>query len=180
MHFVDQVPHLITDLQQRLTCYPAARYQALAADASQLRFSEDQRHLVIIAGVGGEHSVEILRKILPRHPDQPLDFLFCPATTQFDLREYLADQGFALLHETMVTEKGRDYEVIGARWNPQTDGLPTVSKTGSHWDLGNEVHQRYLTKLITHYQRRTLGDNASEAQRILNIYQATWDSLACR
>lgn len=179
VHFVDQIPHLITNLQGRLAPYPSERYRTLAADASQLRFSDQQRHLIIIAGVGGENSVEILRQILPKHPEQSLDFLFCPATTQFDLREYLHEQRFALLHETMVTEKGRDYEVIGARWNSESSDLPQVSKTGNHWDLTNDVHHRYLTKLIKHYQRRTLGDNASEAQRILDIYQAAWNSLTC-
>lgn len=183
VHFVDQASHLIDELRPRLASYPANRYQTQAVDASELRFDADRRHLIIIAGVGGEHSVDILREILRNHqglsPERfSLDFLFCPTTTQFDLREYLTDESFGLLHETMVTEKGRDYEVIGARWTAHSTDLPRVSKTGNHWDLRDAVHYRYLTKLIKHYQRRTLGNNAVEARRILDIYQATWDQLA--
>lgn len=177
VYFVDQARHLIDDLQQRLKVYPADRYQAFTADAGQLQLAPDKRPLIIIAGIGGELSIDIIHQILHNHQGHSLDFLFCPTTTQFDLREYLAEKPFELLHETMVTEKGRDYEIICARWNsPQPHPQP-VSKTGEHWDLNDAVHHRYLSKLIRHYQRRTLGENAREARRVLTIYQTLWQQL---
>jgi tRNA (adenine22-N1)-methyltransferase len=178
VHFVDQVAHLIEGLRPRLKEYPADRYQTLIADASELRFVAERRHLIIIAGVGGEHSVDIVRAIVANHPQQTLDFMFCPTTTQFDLREYLAESAFELLHESLVSDKNREYEVICARSNVQDTPKPTVSHTGRHWDLSIAAHRRYLTKLITHYQRCTLGTQAAEAQRILDAYQATWERAA--
>lgn len=198
IHFVDQASHLIDALHPRLATYGLSGYHALGADASELRFAAQQSHLIIIAGVGGEHTVDIVRAIVANHPQQSLDFMFCPTTTQFDLREYLAESPFQLLHETLVSEKGREYEVIAVRHTGATITGATitdttltgttitdapisgrrVTSTGEHWDLSDPAHHRYLSKLITHYRRCTLGSQATEAQRILDCYLATWDRLA--
>lgn len=178
IHFVDQASHLIDALHPRLATYGLSGYHALSADASELRFDARQSHLIIIAGVGGEHTVDIVSAIVANHPHQSLDFMFCPTTTQFDLREYLADAHFQLLHETLVSEKGREYEVICVRHRHDGTAGRLVSKTGEHWNLSDPTHRRYLTKLITHYRRCTLGSQGEEAKRILDCYQATWDQLA--
>lgn len=178
IHFVDQASHLIDALHPRLATYGLSGYHALGADASELRFAAQQSHLIIIAGVGGEHTVDIVRAIVANHPQQSLDFMFCPTTTQFDLREYLAESPFQLLHETLVSEKGREYEVIAVRHADAPISGRRVTSTGEHWNLSDPAHHRYLSKLITHYRRCTLGSQATEAQRILDCYLATWDRLA--
>lgn len=178
--FVDQVAHLIDEVGQRLNHYPPERYITLTADASDLTLSSHQRHLVVIAGVGGEHTVDIVRKIQGNHSHNNIDFLFCPTTTQFDLRQYLHHQPFELLHESMVTERGRGYEVLLVRKIAGGSEINPVSLTGNFWDLSIEVHRQYLTKLITHYQRRTRGNQSLEAQRVLAIYQQKWKELQAK
>ncbi len=177
LHFNDQVVHLIDDLQQRLDQYPAdtiiPSFSASAADAGQLRINSQHKSLIILAGIGGEHMVNILKALLQHHSDHQLDFLFCPTTTQFDLREYLSLQGFALMHESLVQERGRSYEVIHARW-PQTHEFDLVSRTGAFWSASETSHLDHLRKLIKHYQRRTLGDQKQEAQRVLGFYLDCW------
>ncbi len=180
LHFNDQVAHLIDDLQQRLSEYPTGAitpsYSASAADAGQLRIKPQDKSLIILAGIGGEHMVNILTPLLQRHSDHQLDFLFCPTTTQFDLREYLSLQRFSLIHESLVQERGRSYEVIHARW-PQTHYLEAVSPTGTFWSATEQSHLDHLSKLIKHYQRRTLGDQKQEAQRVLGLYSTLWLSI---
>jgi len=180
LHFNDQVPHLIDDLRQRLNQYPdqflIPSYSAGAMDAGQLELNGEHSNLLILAGIGGEHMVDILKPLVNRHKQQSIDFLFCPATTQFDLREYLAEQNFELLHESLVTERNRDYEVIHARWGSSKDG-ETVSRTGLFWQAENKIHQRYLRKLIHHYQRCTQGDQQKEAQRVLGFYLRLWQKI---
>ncbi|MAZ88913.1 MAG: hypothetical protein CL693_14880 [Cellvibrionaceae bacterium] len=177
LHFNDQVPHLIDDLQQRLDDYPAdaitPSYSASAADAGQLQINPQNKSLIILAGIGGEHMVNILKPLLQRHSDHQLDFLFCPTTTQFDLREYLSLQKFSLIHESLVQERGRSYEVIHARWQ-QAHGLDPVSPTGAFWSASEQSHLDHLSKLIKHYQRRTLGDQKQQAQRVLGLYLTLW------
>ncbi len=181
LHFNDQVPHLIDDLINRLEQLPSdylkASYSAAAMDAGQLRLTENHNNLVILAGIGGEHMVDILTPLLKNH-QVSIDFLFCPATTQFDLREFLAENHFELLQESLVTERNRDYEVIHARYHSNAQGkFEAVSRTGVFWQASDKVHLRYLRKLITHYQRCTQGDQKIEAQRILNFYLELWQEI---
>lgn len=178
VHFVDQASHLIEALPARLELYGVSGYETQSADAGQLRLAPDQSHLLIIAGIGGELSVSIVSALLANHPEQTLDFLFCPTTTQFDLRQYLAHGPFDLLHEALVSEKGQDYEVIAVRRHAHGNKERAVTVTGEHWDLSEPAHHRYLTKLTTHYRRCTRGAEAAEAQRILDCYLATWDRFA--
>ncbi len=172
LFFVDQLPHIIERLHTKLESFPDNRYQTIVADAATLNFAADKHHLVILAGVGGEHIIDIIKAIELKHPQGNIDFIFCPATTQYNLREYLASQPFALAHESITSEKNRDYEVIHvkARASDQ-DNKSSVSLTGDMWDAKNTNHRRYLTKLITHYERQTKSSSPSRPQQILELYQ---------
>ena len=175
LYFVDQISHIIEQLASklhRLTDGNSAGYKTIAADASELSFPSGQRHLVILAGVGGEHIVDIMRAIEARQHNCQIDYLLCPTTTQFDLREYLVAAAFDLQHESLVAEKGRDYEVIWV--SARTEAGNKVSLTGGMWDESNGHHQRYRNKLMTHYQKQTRGRqlvHTQRAARILSLYQ---------
>ena len=176
--FVDQIPDLINRLKQRLEAFPSKNYAALAADAGQLVFDSNKRHLVILAGVGGEHSIDIVSAIIDKHPAVTIDYLFCPTTTQFNLREYLAQNAFSLCAETIVSEKGRDYEVIHVNTKLAGEKVNApVSLTGDMWAPYNSHHKRYLSKLIKHYERQTLGHNSEKPKQILARYQQRREQL---
>lgn len=182
LHFNDQVPHLIEDLLERLSRYPSnalrPTYSAAAMDAGQLKLDKKHNNLLILAGIGGEHMVNILDPLLNNHQHQKIDFLFCPATTQFNLREFLAKNNFGLIFESLVTERNRDYEVIHARYNGAVSiGTKKVTHTGVFWKADNAIHLRYLRKLIDHYQRSTQGDEKIEAQRVLSFYLELWQDM---
>jgi len=182
VYFVDQKPHIIDELQGKLNQLHeddiAGRYQTLAADAGALQFSVGQRHLVILAGVGGEHLIDILSAIHQQPACGEIDYILCPTTAQFDLREYLVAENFELLHEQLVSEKGRDYEVIfTSRMIQSGQGL---SLTGNMWDLQNPNHQRYHHKLVQHYERQALGRDevsSSKAKDILGHYRDSFSSI---
>ncbi|NIB38087.1 hypothetical protein HBA55_00740 [Pseudomaricurvus alkylphenolicus] len=176
--FVDQVPHLIEELKPRLCEFASEHYDAIAGDAGQLRIDSQHRNLVIIAGVGGECMVDILSRLEVNNSLAQLDFIFCPTTSQYDLREYLANREFGLLYESLVTEKGRDYELIYAQGSCRSSSQPQVSLTGQLWDRKNALHSRHLKKLITHYQRCTRGEKAPRAQVILDEYLACWKRMS--
>jgi tRNA (adenine22-N1)-methyltransferase len=178
VHFVDQLPHLISDIADRFSQDEALRqfshddYQLHAIDAGSVHFGSNLKHLAVFAGIGGELTIQMLMRLAAQHTQQPIDYVFCPSTTQFDLREYLHDSGFVLLQESLVTEKGRQYEIIWAR-SPVADTIgPRVSLTGDLWQADNPDHQRYLNKLITHYRNRLKRDPTGRAQYILRQYQA--------
>jgi tRNA (adenine22-N1)-methyltransferase len=182
--FVDQVPHIIEQLQGQLErepeVYSPERYQAVSGDAGALVFDPAVTHLVILAGIGGEHIVDIMRDIADNTNNNAkaarIDYLLCPTTTQFDLRQYLHAECYGLLQESIVSEKGRDYEVIHVR--QPLSGLDTgsekpeqVSLTGRMWQPDHEHHQRYHKKLLQHYQRQMRGPKRERAESIVNHYQ---------
>jgi len=175
VYFVDQVPHIIGQLKDKLDdlaerLLSPRNYQAIAADASQLRFPDGQRHLVILAGVGGEHIVDIIKAIEQQPYDCRIDYLLCPSTTQFNLREFLIEQGFGVKHENLVAEKGRDYEVLLVT-SKQDHIWQALMPVGGMWEEDNPNHLRYQKKLVGHYQNQTRGKDAVRARQILAHYQ---------
>ena len=105
--FVDQLMHLIEQLSVRLGTFDESRHELITADAGELNFNDELRHLVILAGVGGETSVEIVKAIEDRHPAVQIDYIFCPSTSQKALREYLTNNNFQQAFEDLVLDNKR-------------------------------------------------------------------------
>ncbi len=155
LFFVDQLPHIINQLTDKLRrFYPAeysAKYDLIAADAGNLSFDSQYRHLVVLAGVGGEVTIKIINTIECNHPDVQIDYIFCPNSKQSVLREYLATQNFSLFSERLVSENKRYYEIIyiqgKAIENSRVGELSRVPVNCKLWDQDNTDHQYYLKKI---------------------------------
>lgn len=147
--FVDQLPHLIEQLTHKLEPFVTGKHQLIAAPAGDLNFELQQRHLVIIAGVGAETVVQIMQDIECRHENVDIDYILCPSTIKNILREYLFKERFGLLFEQLVCENKRYYEIILVRGNALNSELPIVSESCEMWDENNADHQRYLKKINT-------------------------------
>lgn len=147
--FVDQLPHIIEQLTNRLAPFSTGKHELITADAGDLVFDSKNRHLVILAGVGGECIIEIIREIESNHPDAQIDYIFCPSSRHNLLREYLSSQALGLLFERIVCEKRRCYEIIYVQGKAEPGLLPTVSLTCDLWDMNNIDHQQYLKKINT-------------------------------
>ena len=176
LYFIDQVPHIIKQLASRLRGYPGDHYRTIATDAGLIEFPPNKRHLVILAGIGGERIIEILRNIARNTVNEQIDYLLCPSTGHYELREYLSTTAFCLHHESIVSEKGRDYEIILINAIPTTDSKNRVSLTGKMWDKGNANHHRHHRRLMTHYQKQSLGNKAQRAEMILQHYENCLDN----
>jgi len=145
--FVDQLPHLIEQLSSKLLVFDTGKHELIAADAADLSFNADQRHLVILAGVGGDTSVEIVRAIESKHPTVQIDYIFCPSTSQKSLREYLAHYNFALASESLVCDNKRYYEILYVKGKILGSDHRKVSLSCDLWDKDNSDQQRYLRKI---------------------------------
>ncbi|GAA5314800.1 MAG: tRNA (adenine(22)-N(1))-methyltransferase TrmK [Candidatus Pelagadaptatus aseana] len=170
--FVDLIPTLIEQVEQRIEKYEATGCLAITADVGKLEFNPEQKHLVIIAGIGGENIAVILEAIRQKRGFSNMDFIFCPTTTQYHLRSYLAKNGFISVTEKLVTESNRDYEIIGTR---QDINGPPISPTGTFWDPQQPAHRRYLTKLIRHYNNQNREDPSNEKRLIAEAYSRQLD-----
>jgi len=152
--FVDQVAHIMQQLEAKLSPFKYEKYELITGDAAELNFDPDISHLVILAGVGGERTVQILSAIENNNPDIELDYIFCPSTSQGALREYLVSEKYALLQETLVYENKRYYEVLYVRTAFADTELPSVSLSCELWDTNDAKQKKYLQKLEKHENKK--------------------------
>ena len=177
IHFVDIVPELMTALDRKLERFfphSASVWETHCLDVKALPLDQYQgRHLVIIAGVGGDLMVQFIHALVQRYPDHSIDFLLCPVHHQFMVRHQLGELDFSLKQEVLVEENQRFYEVLlvssasdrQSAISPFGDGIWKADTAGQA-----EVARRYLNKTIAHYQRIQRG-SADNVQPIIDGYQ---------
>lgn len=172
-HFVDVVPTLTDALQVQLERFSdgplkGRDWQVHCKDVAALRLPESSgRQLIIIAGVGGDLTLEMVQAITRSHPDQALEFMLCPVRHHYQLRQGLIALGYGLLDESLVCENKRYYEIIHVSSNSDC----VISPIGDRmWDLSRALDRDYLTRTIAHYER--MGRNVGqEAEPILAHYR---------
>ena len=195
IHFVDVVPELMRQLENKLVqFFPAnsqsnsqsiaqlnsqsisrARWQVHCMDVSALPLQNfSGKHLVIIAGVGGDLMTEFVRAIYQQHPNIEIDFLLCPVHHQFTLRQQLIQYDFSLLTEVLMVENQRFYEILFV--SSRQKSCAPISPVGSLMWQTNTPEQLtiavdYLSKTLAHYQRMQLSRDA-DVQSIIDAYSA--------
>ncbi|UTW14356.1 tRNA (adenine(22)-N(1))-methyltransferase TrmK [Marinobacterium rhizophilum] len=197
IHFVDRVPALMGDLEQKLlrfcplqpTQLPtppsvqapikgSSEWHLHCLDVATLPLQQHAgRHLVIIAGVGGDLMIQLVSAIHSAHPTADIDFLLCPVHHQFALRQQLIRLGFGLRNEALVEENRRCYEILllctpAAR----CQAADSISPVGNQlWRAASATETKiasdYLDKTLRHYKRIQQG-NKADVQHIIRAYQA--------
>jgi len=147
--FVDQLPHLIEQLNSKLSPFDTGRHELVTADAGELKFDASVQHLVILAGVGGDTSVHIIQNIINNHPTGLIDFILCPSSSKKTLRQYLAENKFGLHKEKLVLDNKRYYEVLFVNRKPAESDYSEVLIDCNLWVEDNPDHQKYLKKINT-------------------------------
>lgn len=168
--FVDQIPHIMQVLERRLVEFSNERYSVITSDAGSLTFAENQQHLIVLAGVGGTTTVDIINSICAKNRGGNIDFIVCPTKSLFDVRECLVEYNFSLAREFLVMENNRSYEVIYVTSRKMDEAHSELSLVGAMWDKQNIEHQCYLLKLVAHYQRESQGKGRERSKRILQHY----------
>lgn len=153
VHFVDVVSPLIDVLTAKLEQqHPDSDcWETHYCDLNRLTLPDrHSEHLVIIAGVGGDLTIEFVKNMIANNPQHKIEFLLCPVRHNAKVRQALKDLGLKLFNESIVFDKGLFYEVIHASSKAQEE----IAITGSlMWDNQNPKHLQYLEKTIEHYER---------------------------
>ena len=180
VHFVDQVDTLIVSLDKKLSNqYDPSRWKTHCIDTALLclpntESDEEAAHLVVIAGVGGDLLIALVKAILANNPDLPIEFILCPVRQNYQVRQALIEANMSLIDEALVKEKGLYYEVL----HVSTVEGKSVSSVGSlMWDFSEEEHRTYLKRTLEHYHRRLRGD-PEQVMPIIQQYSALLDNLA--
>ena len=179
VHFVDVVEPLIAEVEAKLQRFftlgfPEHAWQVHCTDVTQLQVSSaalanaNSKHLMVIAGVGGDLLIDLVSALVKANPGQNMEFLLCPVLHNYKVREALVDMQFGLINEHLVCENNRFYEVMHVSMGVEQP----ISLTGSlMWDLSREEDQAYLERTISHYQRKS-KNSAKNVEQILCDYKA--------
>ena len=177
IHFVDIVPELMAELDRKLERFfphNTSAWETHCLDVEALPLDQyDGKHLVIIAGVGGDLMVQFINALVQRYPNHAVDFLLCPVYHQSMVRRQLIELDFSLRQEVLLEENQRFYEILLV--SSVSDALSKVSPFGEAIWKANTAEQartaeRYLNKTLNHYQRIQRG-NAENVQSIIDGYQ---------
>lgn len=186
IHFVDIVPELMRELEQKLahffpTSSPVtdklhSQWQVHCMDVAALPLQTlNGKHLVIIAGVGGDLILELVQAIYKQNPTAELDFLLSPVHHLYNLRQQLIRYGFSLKQEVLLLENQRFYELLYVstqRANPHNPISPVGSQLWQANTPGQaKIATAYLHKTLEHYRRMQLSQGVA-VQHIIDAYGA--------
>ena len=159
--FVDilspQMALLEKDLQGRFSG-DNANWQVICQDLNDLEVPEVESQLFIIAGVGGNKTIQFIESLCAAMPTLPFDLLLCSVHGNYAVRKVLIEHGFFLKEEQIVFENNRFYEAIYV----SQSGGQAIAATGSvMWDKVNPKHQQYWQKTLDHYRKKAAADPAA-------------------
>ncbi|WP_281558004.1 tRNA (adenine(22)-N(1))-methyltransferase TrmK [Thalassomonas sp. RHCl1] len=195
IHFVDINAPIISQLEaQLLQHFPQtehdsgqSRWRVYCEDVAQLplctandsKAGSGDTPLIIIAGVGGDLLTELVEKIIGANPNRSLEFILCPVHHNYKVRQALQQLDFGLIHEVLVKENRRFYEILHVTTATASGhALAAVSPVGHKmWDFSQAEHRQYLQQTISHYQRMQKNPR-QEVTHIIHAYQALLGELS--
>ena len=187
VHLVDIVPELISPLDDKLKALfsnaHGSKWQTHCLDVSKLPLQQyEGKHLVIIAGIGGDLMIQCLKKLLSNHPTADIDFILCPIRQLYSLRQQLIAFDMRLKQEVLVKENNQYYEILFvSRQKTSTTKeslLSCITPVGREiWQAENEeqtkIVEEYREITLQHYKRMLRGTNNLALNEIIQAYQAT-------
>jgi tRNA (adenine22-N1)-methyltransferase len=185
IHFVDCNQAIMLELKNKLQKYFPPNTKELAwhthtigAEACPIA-DYPGKHLVIVAGVGGDLAAEIVVQLHKAYANLDVDFLVCATNHTFLLRQELLACNFALISERLVEDKKYFYELILLRQTHHSleqmrEPVKALSAAGDEmWEEMRAHNPRiaaaYLEQLKKHYTR-LLNSNRAFAEQALAAY----------
>lgn len=111
---------------------------------------------IVLAGMGGELIIQIITAA-PWLKDEHKRLILQPMTSVQQLREFLADQKFAVGREQAVIEDGRVYTVLMVQYRPsgiEIDELyPYIGKLNNQ----TEENRAYMRLRVTNLEKKSYG-----------------------
>lgn len=176
VHFVDIVPELMTTVEKNLQrFYPEDQWEVHCQDVATLPLNRyDGKHLVIIAGVGGDLMCDLVESIQQNHQDADFDFLLCPVNNPYTLRQKLREHHFGLKNEVLIEDNRRFYEIMHVTSTVGENG--PINAVGckiwqSDSDEQTDLITRYMDKTLSHYRRLQRG-STDNVEAIIESYNA--------
>ena len=176
VHFVDIVPDLMNTVKKNLQrFYPEDKWEVHCLDVAKLPLKQYAgKHLVIIAGVGGDLMCELVEGIYQSDQDANIDFILCPVNNIYTLRQKLIEHQFGLKHEVLIEDNQRFYEILHV--SSRMDENSPINEVGCKiWQSDTneqaDIVTRYIDKTLSHY-RRLLRGSDDNIEAIIERYSS--------
>ena len=185
IHFVDIVPALMAQLEQKLTqFFPQEKndcenieplWSVHCMDVAALPVGDySGKQLIIIAGIGGELMADMVKAIHHNHPATYLDFLLCPVNHAYSLRQQLIALDYRLQNELLIAEKGRFYEALLVSKRESTRTEPIVSIPASN--VYNNINKNIPENIAKNINKNADKNTNSEQQNIHPVGSLLWQT----
>ena len=170
IYLVDRVTSIIERLNHRIDAKSHERLTALHSNAENIQLSwgsqkeprQKPRQLIILAGLGGESIIHILRGIVASNAETMrnanIEFLLSANSHSYELRQYLRESNCRLINEVFVVDNGWSHEHMHIAWQHNQCKQPTVpvSELGIKiWHPWDAARQAYLSGILTHLENQT-------------------------
>ncbi len=156
--FVDILAHQMAQLEKELQQrFPQndCSWQVLCEDVKAIEVPQVASQLFIIAGVGGDKTVEFIDSLSAAMHGLPFDLLICSVQGNYSVRKALIQHGFSLKEERIIFENKRFYEAI---YVTNQSGVALSATGSSMWNWSDPRHHEYCQKILGHYQKKALAD----------------------
>lgn len=169
--FVDQIPEITQEVEAQLQRYGAEGYRVLCQDACTLELPSQGRHLLVLAGVGDEVSLNIMAGLLAHGATHShIDWLVSPANNLFQVREQLQQWPLSVFEEGFVMDKQRGYEWLLLQ-HSEAPQHP-VSNPAPFWDASQPEHRQHLQKLLRHARKQYRNpQQRDQAEREIQVLE---------
>lgn len=168
--FIDVLENQMSQLKQRLVdFFPRDDFcwQVICDDMNNIVVPQMESQLFVIAGVGGDKTIEFVNSLCESSNHTNFDLIVCSVHGNYQVRQALIDKGFFLVNERIVMENNRYYEIIYV----STRCKQPITLTGSSmWDWNNPMHVNYWQKTMTHFRKKA-KTNPEDYQNILRAYE---------
>lgn len=172
IHFVDSVPELIENLENKLQQFHPnlkSNWQTHCLNVAKLPIEKYKgKQLIIIAGIGGDLMTRLIDAIHEKHNKLEIDYLLCPVHRQFALREKLIKLNFSLKDETLIEDNKRFYEILFV--STATNKNAQINPIGDKIWLADNANE-FLNKTLNYYQRMQQG-KSNNVDHIIAAYGA--------
>ncbi|MBV1908044.1 MAG: tRNA (adenine(22)-N(1))-methyltransferase TrmK [Kangiellaceae bacterium] len=156
--------------QKLIRFFPKPNYdwKVICQDLSLVTIPKQQSQLFIIAGVGGDKTIEFIESLTRQSLDNNFDLLICSVHGNYQVRQLLINLGYKLVSEEIVKENKRFYEIIYVSHAAKKD----ITLTGDEqWNNENPDHHEYLRKTIFYYSKK-VKTNSEAYLPILEGYES--------
>ncbi len=171
-----------TDIRENPLASARANLDRFGADGVRLvlcdglsSVTREDADTVIVAGMGGE----VISGIIDRADflrDNTVELILQPTTAANQLRRYLAKNGFAVEKETAVSENGKVYSIMLARFTGNPYALTAVREQIGILSCDNEDAKEYILKQYRIAKKcaddlKSVADKQQQYQHFYNLSQ---------